>query len=353
VAGVIAGVDSTPAASLEGVSLTLSYYSGTYSSAAQLAGLTPLAGAPTDAGAYTVLASFAGGADYTSATALANFSVSPAPLTVGANSSLMLLGNSPPPLTGSVNGTPFTGTIVYTTTYGDQVTVTLGTPATSASPVGQYAITASLSGARAGNYFIDPASSTTGTMYVVSLGPDPSSTTGALALTFWDNKGNKSLITAADLQSLVALNLVNNDGSAFDPNAFAQLQSWLEKVNSPSVTNEAYLLSVQLTVLDLNVLAEYVQPTDLVYAGGLLPYAGASGLTGLTAGGFIDVQDLLNAANAELALDPNAASGNPTQAAYEAALVQVLQSVNGNSDFVQQELLWNLLALYPLLPPAA
>jgi hypothetical protein len=43
---------------------------------------------------------------------------------------------------------------------------------------------------------------------------------------------------------------------------------------------------------------------------------------------------------------PGAPSGDPNQA-YEAALVQVFQAANGNSDFVQQELLWNLVALYP------
>jgi hypothetical protein len=64
---------------LEGVGLTLSYYSGTYTNAAQLAGLTPLAGGPTAVGSYTVLAAFAGSADYTSATALASFSILPPP----------------------------------------------------------------------------------------------------------------------------------------------------------------------------------------------------------------------------------------------------------------------------------
>jgi parallel beta-helix repeat protein len=69
----------------------------------------------------------------------------PIALTVTTNCSLMLVGNSPPPLTGTVNGASFTGSITYTTAFGDQVTVTLGTTATSASPVGQYAITATLS----------------------------------------------------------------------------------------------------------------------------------------------------------------------------------------------------------------
>jgi hypothetical protein len=270
----------------------------------------------------------------------------PIPLTVTTSSSLMLVGNSPPPLTGSVNGTPFTGAIAYTTAFGDTVTVTLSTAATSASPVGQYAITASLSGADSGNYVIDPASSTTGTMYVVSVGADPSSSTGAEAVTFWDTKGNARLITAADLSSLDALNLVNQGGAAFDPRAVAQLQAWL---STPPNATAAYQLAVQLAVMDLNVLTGYVQATDLVYAGGLLAYATADNIVGLTSGGFIDVQHLMQAANAALGqVSPGAPSGDPNQA-YELALAQVLQAANGNTDFVRQELLWNLFALYPSL----
>jgi len=267
----------------------------------------------------------------------------PAPLTVVTTNSIMLVGNNPPPLTGFVNGTPFTGTITYTTAYGDQVTITLGTTATSASAVGQYAITATLSGAAAGNYVINPATSTTGTMYVVSLGADPTSTTGAKAVIFWDNKGNAKLITAADLSSLDALNLVTQGGAAFDPRSVAQLQAWLSI--SPKATT-AYQLAVQLAVLDLNVLAGYVQATDLVFAGGLLPYAGSYGIAGLTSGGFLDVQALMQAANAVLGkVNPGAPSGDPNQA-YEAALSQVLQAANGNSDFVRQDLLWSLLGVY-------
>jgi hypothetical protein len=275
----------------------------------------------------------------------------PIQLTVNTSSSLMLAGKSPPPLTGSVNGTPFTGSINYTTALGDTVTITLGTTATSSSPVGQYAITATLSGANSGNYVINPATSTAGTMYVVSLGTDPNDPTHVESVVFWDNKGNARSITAADLSSLDALNLVNQGGAAFDPHSVAQLQAWLSV--SPNAT-PAYQLSVQLAAIDLNVLSGDVKLTDLVYAGGLLPYAVADDITGLTTGGFIDVQNLMQAANAVLGQVSPGASGDPNQA-YELALAlaQALQSTNGNSDFVQQDRLWNLLALYPLLPPAA
>jgi hypothetical protein len=78
---------------------------------------------------------------------------------------------------------------------------------------------------------------------------------------------------------------------------------------------------------------------------GLLPYASADNIAGLTSGGFIDVQDLMNAANAALGqVNPGDSAHDPDQA-YESALAQVLQAANGNNDFVRQDLLWNLLAM--------
>jgi uncharacterized delta-60 repeat protein len=270
----------------------------------------------------------------------------PTPLTVTVSNSLMLVGNSSPPLSGSVNGTRFTGSIQYPTVYGDEVTFTLGTLATSDSSVGRYAISATLSGASADNYVIDLAALRFGTMYVVSLGGDPTSTAGAQAVAFWDNKGNAKLITAADLSSLDALNLVNQGGAAFDPTSAQQVQAWL---STPTKATAAYRLSVQLAALDLNVRTGFVKASDLVFAGQLLPYETADGITGLTGGGFLDVQDLMSAANAVLSqAKPGAPAADPNQT-YETALAQVLQAVNGNTDFVSQELLWSLVSLYPSL----
>jgi hypothetical protein len=93
------------------------------------------------------------------------------------------------------------------------------------------------------------------------------------------------------------------------------------------------------------VLSGYVKATDLVFAGGLLPYT----IPGLTDGGFIDVQDLMNAANTVLAVvRPGDPASDPNQA-YETALAQVLQAANSNTDFVSQEQLWGLVGLYPNL----
>jgi hypothetical protein len=81
----------------------------------------------------------------------------------------------------------------------------------------------------------------------------------------------------------------------------------------------------------------------------LLPYATADNIAGLTSGGFIDVQYLIQVANTALGQVSPGAPANDPNAAYELALAQVLQAANGNSDFVQQELAWALLGLYPTL----
>src|SRR5207245_347640 len=113
--------------------------------------------------------------------------MTPAPLAVTTNSSVMLAGANPPSLTGTVGspGAPFTNTTMFTTPQGDALTVMLITTANLSSPAGQYPITATLSGPTAGNYTIIP---TYGIMYVVTIGADPTSTIGAEAVSFWDNR---------------------------------------------------------------------------------------------------------------------------------------------------------------------
>ncbi len=65
----VAGISTVPAASLEGSTPSLSYYSGSASSGASSP--TP----PTNAGTYTVVASFGGSADYVSASAQTTFTI--------------------------------------------------------------------------------------------------------------------------------------------------------------------------------------------------------------------------------------------------------------------------------------
>ncbi len=73
VAGV--GAQSTPAASLESVTPSITYFSGT-SASGSILGV-----APSTVGTYTALASFAGSADYTSSAASVTFTISSASVT--------------------------------------------------------------------------------------------------------------------------------------------------------------------------------------------------------------------------------------------------------------------------------
>jgi hypothetical protein len=79
-----------------------------------------------------------------------------------------------------------------------------------------------------------------------------------------------------------------------------QMADWTKQL--PSNANLSYELSAQLAATELNVLSGYVKTTDLIYAGGLLPYVSGYSLSSLTSDGFITIGKLMSAANAELAL---------------------------------------------------
>ena len=118
--------------SLEGMGLTYTYYVGTAPVG------TPLSAAPISAGTYTVVASFAGSADYsaTQSTPMV-FAIGKAPLTVTANSLSKAYGAPLPTLAGTMVGL----------IAGDGITASYTTSATAASHVqgGGYPITPSLS----------------------------------------------------------------------------------------------------------------------------------------------------------------------------------------------------------------
>jgi hypothetical protein len=106
VAGVVSGVDDTPGGGLEGIPLTLAYYPGSTASG------TPLSGAPTTAGTYTVVASFAGSQDYGSTSISTTFMIGQATPTVTVtdaggtyNSNLFLANDSVTGLSGTPGST--------------------------------------------------------------------------------------------------------------------------------------------------------------------------------------------------------------------------------------------------------
>jgi len=241
-------------------------------------------------------------------------------------------GSSVPPLTGTVNGVPFTGSTTFKTAQGDTLTIALSSTVTSRSPVGVYPIIATVTGTAKTNY-VQP---TPANLYVVTVGKDSGS--GAQNVSFWDNQGNAKLITATDLTALDQLNLVNNNaGSNFDPTTAAQLQSWFQS-DAGSI---AKALSVQLAAMNLNVASGKVTATSVVYAGDLLRFAGSGySITGLDGGGFITVANLMTLANNALAqYTPagNCDNGHGQLGSYLDALEDALEAAN-NTSFVQQPL---------------
>jgi hypothetical protein len=103
----VTGVSGTPAASLETVSPTLTYFSGSTATG------TPLSGAPSAVGAYTVVASFAGSTDYASATS------SPVTFAITSSTQPMVSSITLPDANPVTAGT---ATVDFTVTFNEAVT---------------------------------------------------------------------------------------------------------------------------------------------------------------------------------------------------------------------------------------
>lgn len=142
---------------------------------------------------------------------------------------------------------------------------------------------------------------------------------GGLTLGFWSNKNGQKLFGSDDLALMDSLNLRNANGSNFDPTSYTQFRTWL--LNA-SATNMANMLSAQLAAMELNVLNGFVSGSAVVYAGPSL--------------GFMTINDLMTAANAELGLHGLTPSGSPYRA-YQEALKNALDAANNNLNFVHQD----------------
>jgi hypothetical protein len=212
------------------------YYAGSDTTGASLG-----AAAPVNAGTYTVVATFTtNDSNYSGGTVQATVVVQKAPLTVMVSNDIMPKGNNPPAFSGTLLGL----------LPGDVVTASYSTTATSSNSVGTDAINATLGGSSLAN---DQPTIVPGTLYVVTIGQDQDAGgNGPQGINFWDNSGNSLLITASDLAALDQLNLVNRQGTAFDPHTAAQLQSWLKNGDA---TNMAYWLSCRLAAVELNELS--------------------------------------------------------------------------------------------------
>jgi hypothetical protein len=107
-----------------GAPTSFTYYLGTGTGGINLGNA-----APSGAGTYTVVAHFAGDDAYLAAdSAPVTVSVAPAALTVNVDNAWRFVGDDNPAFTGTVTGV----------VNGDDVSVTYGTSATSASPAGTF-----------------------------------------------------------------------------------------------------------------------------------------------------------------------------------------------------------------------
>jgi hypothetical protein len=164
---------------------------------------------------------------------------------------------------------------------------------------------------------------------------------GGLTLGFWSNKNGQSLETAGDFTLLNSLCLRNADGSNKDFNQALSanktaLNTWLL---GGTATNMAYMLSVQLAAMELNVnhfgvsnkFGAGVDPNAIVYAPCLLNFTPINGLSNL---GFISISNLMAAANTALCNDGNTPAGDPNRA-YQECLKNALDDANNNKNFTQ------------------
>jgi len=179
------------------------------------------------------------------------------------------------------------------------------------------------------------------TVYPVTLPPDATvefgnvclGAGGGLTLGFWSNKNGQNLETASDFTFLsTGLCLRNATGGNQDftgtlaANKTA-LNSWLL---SATATNMAYMLSAQLTAMELNVRHNFVNGTKLVYGGDCIKnyFPGSNG--------FITVNALMTAAATELCANGYTPSGSPFRA-YQECLKTTLDNGNNNLNFVQSQ----------------
>jgi hypothetical protein len=139
---------------------------------------------------------------------------------------------------------------------------------------------------------------------------------------YWTNKNGQGYVDGNDLAMLTSLNLKNENGSDFNPSNYSELKTWLSKARA---VNMAYMLSAQLTAMELNVYNGFVDGSSLVYA---------PGATSANSLGFTTINALMAEANSDLAAHPVAIVSG-AQRDYQTALKDALDSANNNTSFVQ------------------
>jgi hypothetical protein len=156
---------------------------------------------------------------------------------------------------------------------------------------------------------------------------------GGLTLGFWSNQNGQKIMEekpnnfANSIAFLNALNLRTANGSDFaitqsGLNGYKQYRTWLLNANS---TNMAYMLSAQLSAMELNVRYGSVSGSALIYA---------PGTTSANSLGYASVNAVMNEANTELGVHGLTKDGNQYRT-YQEALKNALDKANNNLNFVR------------------
>ncbi|MFN8265452.1 MAG: T9SS type A sorting domain-containing protein [Chitinophagaceae bacterium] len=150
---------------------------------------------------------------------------------------------------------------------------------------------------------------------------------GGHGIGFWMSKNGQQVINdnggpESELMDLRFMYLRNADGSDFDPWTYAELKEWMKNGNA---TNMAYMLSVQMAAMYLNLEAGYVNWGAIVYT----PQCGSLG-----EGQFSYVWYLYYQTYYNLWFNSLTTAGNPERM-YQEALKNAFDKANNNMSFVQ------------------
>ena len=150
---------------------------------------------------------------------------------------------------------------------------------------------------------------------------------GGLTLGYWSNKNGQATMndgnsSVSELAMLAGLNLRNANGSNFDPTTYTQFRTWLLNATA---TNMAYMLSAQLSAMELNVEAGFVGGGSVIYA---------PGTTSANPLGFATIGGVMAEANTELGLHGLTTDGSPYRS-YQESLKNALDAANNNLNFVR------------------
>lgn len=150
---------------------------------------------------------------------------------------------------------------------------------------------------------------------------------GGHTMGYWSNKNGQAVMKGTNnfstsLSLLQLRNLRTASGANFDPASYSAYRTWLLNARA---TNMAYMLSAQLSAMEMNVLWGYVSPTALIYA---------PGATTANAAGFTTVSALMNEANTSLAHHGYTVAESATRT-YQEALKNALDRGNNNVNFVR------------------